>query len=44
MTSDGPSGAPEAKVLLEKEKTEPSDCSPEMMSTAGSTRNVTEKR
>lgn len=41
---DGPSGAENAKVLLEKEKTAPRACSLKMMTTAESTNDVKEKR
>ena len=43
-TGDGPSGASYARVLLEKGKTAPMECSPKMMPRAGSTYNVKEKR
>ena len=43
-TGDGPPGARNAKVLLEKEKTAPRQCSPNKMTTAESTYNVKEKR
>ncbi len=43
-TGDGPPGARNAKVLLEKEKTAPRPCSPNKMTTTESTYDVKEKR